>query len=140
MLGSACAARKPFDLRQGRPRAQGLRWVEQEEDAMKTLDIRKSELEARQAQLTARLDQIETEFEDHESKDWEEMATEREGDEVLDDLRLAARQELRMIEAALARLAEGEYGYCVTCGAQISEERLDLIPATPFCRDHAAGH
>jgi RNA polymerase-binding transcription factor DksA len=140
MLGSLDTARKPFDLRQGPARLRGLRWVEQEEDAMKTLDTRKAELEARQAQLSARLDQIETEFEGHDSKDWEEMATEREGDEVLDDLRLSARQELRMIEAALARIDEGEYGYCVTCGAQISEERLDLIPATPFCRDHAAGH
>lgn len=107
---------------------------------MKSQDIRKSELEARRAALTERLGQIASEFETHESKDWEEMATEREGDEVLEDLGAAARQELRMIEAALARMDEGEYGYCVTCGEQISEERLDLIPATPFCREHAAQH
>lgn len=106
---------------------------------MKPLDIRKTELETRKAQLEGRLDQISDELEDHESKDWAEMATEREGDEVLEDLGVAAQSELRAIEAALARVAAGEYGYCVTCGEAISEERLDLLPATPFCRLHAGG-
>ncbi|MDV7269354.1 TraR/DksA family transcriptional regulator [Thioclava sp. A2] len=104
---------------------------------MKSDDIRREELLARKAQLLDRVDQIEAEFEEHEAKDWEEMATEREGDEVLHDLGDAASAELRMIEAALSRLAEGEYGYCVTCGERIDEGRLDLVPATPFCRQHA---
>lgn len=107
---------------------------------MKSLDTRRAELIARKAQLAERLDQIADEFESHEAKDWAEMATEREGDEVLADLREAARVELRMIEAALARLDDGEYGFCVSCGAAIAEERLDLLPATPFCREHAQHH
>lgn len=107
---------------------------------MKSLEHRRAELLARKAALTARMAQISDEFETHEAKDWAEMATEREGDEVLADLGDAARAELRMIGAALARLDEGEYGYCVTCGEPIAEERLDLLPATPFCRDHAARH
>lgn len=107
---------------------------------MKSLEHRRAELLARKAALTARMTQISDEFETHEAKDWAEMATEREGDEVLADLGDAARTELRMIGAALARLDEGEYGYCVTCGEPIAEERLDLLPATPFCRDHAARH
>ena len=106
---------------------------------MKSVETRKAELETRKAQLTERMGQIASEFETHESKDWEEMATEREGDEVLEDLGQAARTELRMIEAALERIEEGEYGYCTVCGEQISEERLDVLPATPFCRNHAAG-
>lgn len=104
---------------------------------MKSLDTRREELLARKAQLTERMQQIAGELDAHEAKDWEEMATEREGDEVLEDLGTAAQTELRMIEAALARMDEGEYGYCVTCGEQIAEERLDLIPATPFCAAHA---
>ena len=60
----------------------------------------------------------------HDSKDWAELATEREADEVLEDLGSSARTEMRMIEAALARMNEGEYGFCVTCGEPISEERL----------------
>ncbi|MFD2173658.1 TraR/DksA family transcriptional regulator [Rhodobacter lacus] len=105
--------------------------------AATSLEARRAELLARKAQLAARLDQISGEFEDHDARDWEEMATERETDEVLEDLGAAAERELRMIEAALARIEAGDYGYCVQCGEKISEERLDLIPATPFCAAHA---
>ena len=104
---------------------------------MKSDAVRKAELEARQADLTARLAEIDRELDSHDAKDWEEMATEREGDEVLEDLGLSAQSELRMIDAALKRLAEGEYGFCMKCGTRISEERLDLVPATPFCRNCA---
>lgn len=41
--------------------------------------------------------------------------------------------ELRRIEAALARLEEGEYGYCVECGEDIASERLKTDPAAPRC-------
>lgn len=98
---------------------------------------RKAELEARRDFLRRRIAGIGAELDSHDAKDWEEMATEREGDEVLEDLGQSAQTELRMIEAALVRIEEGEYGYCVTCGEKISEERLNLIPATPFCAKHA---
>lgn len=104
---------------------------------MKSVAERKAELDARKADLNARIAGIGAEFDSHEAKDWEEMATEREADEVLEDLGQSAQTELRMIDAALGRIDEGEYGYCVQCGSQIAEERLDLLPATPFCRDCA---
>jgi DnaK suppressor protein len=47
------------------------------------------------------------------------------------DARRAA--ELKRVDAALKRLDEGEYGDCVRCGEEISERRLELDPATPFC-------
>ena len=100
---------------------------------MKSVAERKAALVERQADLMARIAGIGAEFDSHEAKDWEEMATEREADEVLEDLGQAAQVELRMIDAALGRIDEGEYGYCVQCGNQIAEERLDLLPATPFC-------
>ena len=49
------------------------------------------------------------------------------------------KNELLRIEAALARLEDGEYGYCVTCGEEISEKRLTLDPSTPLCIDCANG-
>jgi RNA polymerase-binding transcription factor DksA len=99
---------------------------------------RKAQLEARLAVLRGRLSSIEDELESHDSKDWEDLATEREGDEVLETLGLSGQQEIRMIEAALQRIADGEYGYCAKCGTAISAERLDALPFTPFCRDCAA--
>lgn len=106
---------------------------------MKSVAERRGELLARQSDLMARIEGIGAELDSHEAKDWEEMAIEREADEVLEDLGQSARAELRMIEAALARIDEGEYGFCVSCGAEIAEERLDLLPATPFCRNCAPG-
>ncbi len=105
---------------------------------MKTVKERKSELEARLADLTARMRNIDAELDTHDAKDWEEMATEREGDEVLEDLGVSAQNEIRMIAAAMSRVEDGSYGDCVRCGDTIAEERLDLIPATPFCRTCAA--
>ena len=46
--------------------------------------------------------------------------------------------ELKRIEAALQRLAEGEYGYCVQCGEAIALKRLELDPTAPLCIDCAA--
>lgn len=37
--------------------------------------------------------------------------------------------EIRRIEAALARLDEGEYGYCIVSGDPIPKARLELDPA-----------
>lgn len=42
-------------------------------------------------------------------------------------------QELRRIDAALRRLEEGEYGYCVECGEAIEARRLGIDPAAPRC-------
>jgi len=105
---------------------------------MKTLAQRRTELEARRDVLRSRMAGIEEELDAHSSRDWEELATEREGDEVLEDLGQSAQTEIRMIDAALARIASDDYGICVRCGAPIDEARLDLVPATPFCRSCAA--
>ena len=39
------------------------------------------------------------------------------------------------IEAALARIARGEYGYCVDCGEPIGRERLQLVPWAMRCAE-----
>lgn len=45
--------------------------------------------------------------------------------------------ELKRTEAALERLAEGDYGFCVNCGEEIAARRLELDPTTPVCIDCA---
>lgn len=42
-------------------------------------------------------------------------------------------QELRRIAAAIGRLEEGEYGWCVECGEAIAPRRLDIDPAIERC-------
>jgi DnaK suppressor protein len=41
--------------------------------------------------------------------------------------------ELRDVEAALARMAEGRYGTCADCGTEIDYERLAAQPAATRC-------
>ena len=101
---------------------------------MTSVAERKAALEARLADLSEKLVETDAELDAHSSQDWEELAVEREDDEVLEDLGNSAQHEMRMIRAALKRIDEGEYGYCVTCGAEIDQARLDVVPATPFCR------
>jgi RNA polymerase-binding transcription factor DksA len=40
---------------------------------------------------------------------------------------------LEMIEGALERIEDGEYGSCVECGCKIPKTRLNAIPYTPHC-------
>lgn len=94
---------------------------------------RRAAMEARLADLKARLEAIEAELDSHDEQDWEELAIEREGDEVLEATGLSGLAEIRMIEAALARIGAGEYGACARCGGEIAEARLDVLPWTPFC-------
>lgn len=107
---------------------------------MKTVERRRDILRSRLAELDTRLHAIETELEQPHSQDWDDMAIEREGDEVLERLGQSGLDEIRRILAALQRVKAGTYGACVTCGTPISEERLDVLPATPFCKVCAARH
>ncbi|MGG7645677.1 TraR/DksA family transcriptional regulator [Rhodovulum sp. YNF3179] len=101
------------------------------------LHVRREQLAARMAELDEHLHEIEEELDATPNADAEERATEREGDEVLEGMGLSGLRELRMIQAAIARIDDGSYGTCTKCGDPISEERLDLIPYTPFCRNCA---
>ncbi len=105
---------------------------------MINVEMRKTQLLARKDELTRRLEEIDAELDAHQSKDWEELATEREGDEVLEGMGASGKAEIVMINAALERISTGEYGFCAVCGEEISAERLDVLPYTPMCKDCAA--
>lgn len=42
--------------------------------------------------------------------------------------------EIREIDAALARIADGSYGLCLDCGEAIDPDRLQAYPAARRCR------
>jgi RNA polymerase-binding protein DksA len=48
-------------------------------------------------------------------------------------LRDHARAQLHEVEAALARLDDGTYGACRSCGKPIAIERLQAIPWVSYC-------
>jgi len=106
---------------------------------MPDISARKTQLEARLAELDSRVHTIEDRLDDPVSKDWAEQATEREDSEVLESMGAAGLREIEAIRAALARIDEGSYGECVRCGDLIAEKRLELVPHAPLCRTCAQG-
>jgi len=95
----------------------------------------------RLAVLTRRVDRIGEDLR-HESDplehDFEEQATQREGEEVLGALDEAGRRELDTIRAALARIEAGSYGTCRRCGEPIAVARLRVLPTALDCVGCAA--
>jgi DnaK suppressor protein len=43
------------------------------------------------------------------------------------------RQLLQMVESALARIREGNFGECISCGKEINPKRLEAVPWTRHC-------
>ncbi|MCV2876693.1 TraR/DksA C4-type zinc finger protein [Rhodobacteraceae bacterium XHP0102] len=97
-------------------------------------------LMARLEQLGHRMHQLEDALDSPHSNDWAEAAKEREDDEAMEALGIEAQHEVAMIHAALARIEAGTYGVCTDCELPISEDRLEVLPFTPFCRVCAAAH
>ena len=59
--------------------------------------------------------------------------------DIQDDIEFALIQmkteTLHRIEEALARHAEGTYGYCFECGEEVSERRLRALPFAVRCKE-----
>lgn len=104
---------------------------------MTSIQTRKAQLETRLEELNTRLHGIEDTLDEEPSQDVEDRASEREDDEVLESLGNSGLKEIQMIEAALGRIEDGSYGDCAKCGEEILQERLDLLPYAPLCRNCA---
>ncbi|TSE25931.1 General stress protein 16O [Tepidimonas sediminis] len=65
-----------------------------------------------------------------QSGDWNQFDGERDLEQALDERETAA---LRDIDAALRRIADGTFGLCVDCGAEIPAARLHAAPTTLRC-------
>lgn len=97
----------------------------------------KKVLTERKRYLETSLDEIETTLDAEPSKDFEERATEREGDEVMERLGNAELAELLQVNDALVRIEKGDFGNCAACGEEISPARLEVVPHTQKCRNCA---
>jgi RNA polymerase-binding protein DksA len=100
---------------------------------MKDVQEVKKLLEERVQTLSAKVDEIEGDLREPANPDFAEQATEAEADEVLEGLESSALLEISQINAALARIEEGTYGECATCGEPVGEKRLEAIPHAAQC-------
>lgn len=86
------------------------------------------------ASLTEETGELLSGSQDNHMADTATETYERELDEGLEE---DAREQLRQVESALARIASGEYGPCEVCGKDIPAERLEAVPWTTLCIDDA---
>ncbi|MGD1888018.1 MAG: TraR/DksA family transcriptional regulator [Cohaesibacteraceae bacterium] len=103
-------------------------------DLQLDLDRARKRLRARLAELDHRLVEIEHDLDEARPADFEEAASDRISDEMLEELGQVGLAEVRMIEAALSRIKAGTYGVCARCGDAVSAERLEAVPHAPLCR------
>ncbi len=101
------------------------------DDAAKGLQARLSELKRRVADLDQELHR-------QLPADSEEQAIVLENQEALEAVEKTEVQEIHRIEAALQRIAEGTYGICDECGADIDPKRLKALPTASKCISCAA--
>lgn len=90
-------------------------------------------LRARLDALTHRVDDLEAELRQPLDADFEEQAVDLQDDEAIAALENAGRDEIVRIRAALARIEDGSYGTCVTCGDSIAPARLAAVPTALQC-------
>ena len=109
-------------------------------DPRTLLDAERRETLARLATLTGDFDALVEASEGSNADDEHdpEGATIAYERSQVDALARQAREHLREIDAALARLDAGDYGTCERCGRPISAGRLEARPTARTCIDCAA--
>ena len=70
-----------------------------------------------------------------EGMDTYDLASEERDREINSILSDRERVKIKQIDDVFARMEEGSYGECESCGLEIAEERLEAMPFTRLCRD-----
>ena len=103
----------------------------------KKLDEIRKKLEARQLELRKSVAQMEEDGRAADSSDIAQDIADRASSsyqkEFLFHRSNNDRQMLQMVDGALARVREGTYGECVSCGNDIEPRRLEAVPWARHC-------
>ena len=102
----------------------------------KKLEYFKKRLESRQVELrrmVTRTEQDGRTVDEDSAQDIADRAASSYTKEFLFHQSNNDRQLLQMVEVALERLREGEFGECISCGKEINSKRLEAVPWTRHC-------
>lgn len=104
------------------------------------LDKAKQELEALSLEYRKRIEKITNHMLNPQSslqEHWDDQAVVTSQNDMRHNLKADAEEGLALVNAALARIEEGEYGICTECGEEINTNRLDAVPYATECIKHA---
>ena len=96
-------------------------------------DALKTQLQQRLSELADHHNKIKAHLRKPGHADWQEQATQRENDEVLEALEDKDIAEYQLLQSAIARIDEGKFGICTSCNTEIAEKRLQAIPWATLC-------
>ena len=103
----------------------------------KKLDTFKKRLEERQQDLRKKVATMQQDGRTADAADTAQDIADRAASsynkEFLFHQSTADRQTLGMVEGALNRIREGNFGQCISCGAEINSKRLEAVPWTRYC-------
>ena len=102
----------------------------------KKLETFRKKLEARQQDLrrtVSRTQQDGRSADEDTAQDIADKAASSYNKEFLFHQSNADRQLLQMVDGALARIREGNFGECISCGKEINPTRLEAVPWTRHC-------
>jgi len=113
-------------------------------DAMRQqLERRREEYQAQIRDLTVGEDQVQPSDPQHDGNVSDDPADDAGAmADAERNLSLAdnARQQLRLVDEALARIDSGTYGICPDCGKPIDPRRLNAIPYVVYCVQDQVKH
>ncbi len=98
--------------------------------------MRKALVELKQeilGHLAAESQEFQELIEDMQPKDLADIAADDIDRKTLEVLGAQEVRRLQQIDTALARLENGHYGICMSCGQKIPKERLEAIPYSFLC-------
>lgn len=102
----------------------------------KKLDYFKKRLETRQQELRRTVSRTQEDgrtADEDTAQDIADRAASSYTKEFLFSQSNNDRQLLLMVDGALARLREGSFGECISCGKEINPKRLEAVPWTRHC-------
>lgn len=74
---------------------------------------------------------------DELNQHWDDQAIIVSQNEMRANLLKEAEDNLVLVNAALTKLANDNYGYCEECGEEIEQKRLESVPYATHCIKHA---
>ena len=96
-------------------------------------DKRKAALTSKLADMEKRLTAVTRDITKTLPSDFAEQATERENDDVLEEIAKETKLSIANLKAALHHIDDDNYGLCRKCGEEIAPARLDALPESTLC-------
>ena len=96
-------------------------------------DARKEALQSKLVEMEKRLSAVTRDITKTLTSDFAEQATERENDDVLEEIAKETKLSIANLKSALQRIDDDNYGRCGKCGEDIAPARLDALPESTLC-------